>query len=109
MYLFEKCCRVTGVETIELLVASHIIPWSFCPSARERLDGNNGLLLTPSIDKLFDRGYITFDDTGLLKLSSHLKDKDIKALGLNNAASVKPLNSEQSRYMSYHRDKIFKP
>jgi putative restriction endonuclease len=108
VYSIERYCRVTGIETIELLVASHIIPWSLCSSANERLDGNNGLLLTPSIDRLFDRGYITFLDDGSVKISSHLKDEDAKKFGLLNISTIIPLNDKQKEYMSYHRDNIFK-
>ncbi|MFE8730531.1 HNH endonuclease, partial [Aeromonas hydrophila] len=56
----ELACRVTGVTNTALLIASHIKPWSRCANNAERLDGNNGLLLSPHIDKLFDRGWITF-------------------------------------------------
>jgi putative restriction endonuclease len=48
--------------------ASHIKPW--CESTNEeRLNGENGLLLTPSIDHLFDRGFISFEDNGELLIS----------------------------------------
>jgi HNH endonuclease len=57
--LHESKCRVTGVDRIEHLIASHCKPWRDCGSNQERLDGENGLLLTPSIDHLFDRGFIT--------------------------------------------------
>lgn len=59
----EPACRVTGVTNKALLIASHIKPWSESNNA-ERLDGQNGLLLSPHIDKLFDRGWITFTDSG---------------------------------------------
>ena len=52
----------------ELLVASHIKPWSIS-DANEKLDIHNGLLMCPNHDKLFDRGYISFDDTGRILIS----------------------------------------
>jgi hypothetical protein len=52
--------RITGVERIEHLRASHCKPWRDS-SDPERLDAENGLLLTPSIDHLFDRGFIAFE------------------------------------------------
>lgn len=61
----EGSCRVTGVTDQRFLIASHIKPWSEC-SDTERLDGDNGLFLAPHIDKLFDRGWITFMDNGEL-------------------------------------------
>ncbi|MGL6476290.1 HNH endonuclease [Aeromonas hydrophila] len=47
-------------------VASHIKPWSESNNTKH-LDGNNGLLLPPHIDKLLDRGWITFSDSGDLR------------------------------------------
>ena len=54
-------CRLIHVNHHKLLIASHIKPWRDS-TATEKLDGNNGLLLSPHIDKLFDIGYITFAD-----------------------------------------------
>jgi putative restriction endonuclease len=64
----ETHCRITGVNRPELLVASHCKPWRDADNA-ERLDGENGLLLTPSIDHLFDRGFISFENDGRLIVS----------------------------------------
>ena len=51
----ERFCRVTKVEKLERLRASHCKPWRDSNN-EERLNGENGLLLTPTIDHLFDRG-----------------------------------------------------
>jgi hypothetical protein len=64
----ETSCRITGVNNLSHLVASHCKPWRDSTN-EERLDGENGLLLTPSIDHLFDRGFIGFDDSGDLIIS----------------------------------------
>lgn len=55
----ENACRLTGVTNRSLLIASHIKPWRICKSAQERLDGMNGLMLTPDADLLFDRELYT--------------------------------------------------
>ena len=52
----ERACRVTKVERPEHLIASHTKPWRYS-SNEERLDGENGFLLTPTIDHLFDKGF----------------------------------------------------
>ena len=52
----ESRCRITGVDNPSHLLASHCKPWRDS-SNEERLNGENGLLLTPSIDHLFDRGF----------------------------------------------------
>jgi putative restriction endonuclease len=57
--MFEQKCRVTDIQDDNYLIASHIKPWARADD-HERLDGNNGLLLSPHIDRLFVRGYMTF-------------------------------------------------
>ena len=64
----ELKCRITGVENPAHLIASHCKPWRDSTND-ERLNGENGLLLTPSIDHLFDRGFIGFEDNGTLIIS----------------------------------------
>jgi putative restriction endonuclease len=65
---FEIKCRVTGVTNKRHLRASHIKPWRMSTDF-EKLDGNNGLLLSPHIDHLFDQGFISFKDNGELIVS----------------------------------------
>src|SRR5260370_37976799 len=65
----ETSCRITGVDNLTHLVASHCKPWRDSTN-EERLDGENGLLLTPSIDHLFDRGFIRFDYSVALIIST---------------------------------------
>jgi putative restriction endonuclease len=64
----ENRCLVTGVNNPVHLVGSHCKPWRDS-SNEERLDGENGLLLTPTIDHLFDRGFIGFENSGELIVS----------------------------------------
>ena len=66
---YWKGCSVTNCKYITILIASHIKPWKDS-SNKERLDVYNGLLLLPNIDKLFDKGYISFRDTGKIMISS---------------------------------------
>jgi hypothetical protein len=60
--LREDACRVTHVSEPRHLKASHIKPWRDATDA-ERLDGANGLLLSPHSDHLFDEGYFTFSSS----------------------------------------------
>lgn len=64
----EHACRLTGVTDLVHLRASHCKPWRDSTN-EERLDGENGLLLTPAIDHLFDRGFISFENSGELVIS----------------------------------------
>jgi hypothetical protein len=61
----EKSCRVTGLRDLQHLRASHIKPWKASDDF-EKLDGHNGLMLSPHVDHLFDRGWIEFEDNGIL-------------------------------------------
>lgn len=65
-----RCC-VTGNPVPELLIASHILPWSRFPE--HRVDPSNGLCLSAHFDKSFDNGLITFDEDLKLVLSGYLK------------------------------------
>ncbi|WP_159096974.1 HNH endonuclease [Pseudovibrio sp. Alg231-02] len=106
---FEDKCRVSGVRDKRLLIGSHIKPWRVCETAEERLDGANGLLLAPHIDRLFDLGLITFGDTGTLFVSDCLDQETIDCLGLSKpeAREVGTFTSNQIAYLSYHRDNVF--
>ena len=68
---FNGCCSITGIKVRELLVASHILPWSSHPE--ERLNPQNGLCLSRIHDAAFDRGLITFDGDSRLVLSRELR------------------------------------
>jgi len=106
----EAGCRVTGVTDPALLVASHIKPWRSCETGTERLDGHNGLLLTPNIDRLFDRGLIAFQDDGGVLISPKLGKDSLQNLGLENLGerNVGRFSKKQSSYLEYHRSSVFK-
>lgn len=104
----ETMCRITHVGNPTHLIASHIKPWRESDD-EERLSGGNGLLLTPSIDHLFDRGFISFGDDGEV-LRSPVADED--SLGRMGIRCDEPLyagrfNSDQRHFLDYHRKEIF--
>jgi hypothetical protein len=105
---YEKRCRVTGVEDPEFLVASHIKPWRSATN-EERLDGENGLLLTPNIDRLFDRGFISFSDGGDLMIAPSSSRDCLRKLGLpvDGPLNVGPFSANQRRYLAFHRRNVF--
>jgi hypothetical protein len=104
----EDACRITGIDNPRLLVASHIKPWRDCTNT-ERLDGANGLLLTPHVDRLFDRGLISFENDGALKVSPKVTDEDLDRLGLSGLRSrnVGPFKEAQAHYLNHHRKVVF--
>lgn len=104
--LIEKHCRVTGVTNIKHLRASHIKPWAVSNNV-EKLDGFNGLLLSPHVDHLFDRGFISFHNSGDLLISSELNPKILDQWAIQSNRNVGTFLSEQREYLEYHRDVIF--
>ena len=104
----EPKCRVTGVTNKALLIASHIKPWSKCENNAERLDGNNGLLLSPHIDRLFDRGWITFSDAGDLLCADPNIEQALQQWGVELPQNVGPFNPVQAEYLDFHRNEIFR-
>ncbi|HHQ4786468.1 HNH endonuclease [Aeromonas hydrophila] len=91
----------------DLLIASHIKPWSESDNA-ERLDGNNGLLLSPHIDKLFDRGCITFTDAGDLLCAEPSIEQALLQWGITLPLNIGPFNAKQAAFLKYHHNEIFK-
>ncbi len=104
----ETHCRVTGVDRIEHLRASHCKPWRDSSDA-ERLDGENGLLLTPSIDHLFDRGFISFEKNGTLIVSPIAHRRSLERMGIpvGERVNVGGFSDGQKRYLEFHRERVF--
>lgn len=108
---YEYRCCITGLCLPEVLIASHIIPWSI--EENIRTDPSNGLCLSATFDKLFDSGCITFTDDLNLVMSSKLlkkKDKHIQQqiLIYHNKPIYKPKRFLPSQiYLEWHRANIF--
>ncbi|MGH7174769.1 MAG: HNH endonuclease [Minisyncoccia bacterium] len=103
----EHRCRITGVTAHAHLRASHIKPWSQSTDT-ERLAGANGLLLSPHVDHLFDRGYISFKNDGSVLTSHHLANDVVTRWKLDLVSGVGSFNQKQSGFLEYHRDEIFR-
>lgn len=104
---YEGRCVVTGIDKAKILIASHIKPWALCNN-EERIDTENGLLLCPNMDKLFDYGLITFTDDGKLNISSFVGKQNIERLHISRDMIVDLKASKRLLdYMDYHRDTLF--
>lgn len=105
----ERFCRVTKVDRPEHLRASHCKPWRDCQSSDERLNGENGLLLTPSIDHLFDRGFISFEDNGDLLVSPVAHQTSLSRMGVitTERVNVGPFSEGQRTFLDFHRNYVF--
>lgn len=103
--IIEPQCRITKLEDRAHLHASHIKPWRDSTD-REKLDGYNGLLLSPHVDHLFDRGFISFEDSGRVVVSPKLPSIVLERWSIDPARSVGVFCSEQRAYLNYHRDNV---
>lgn len=103
----ERACRITGVTREEHLRASHCKPWRDSNN-EERLDGENGLLLTPNMDHLFDRGFIGFEEGGAVLVSPVAHPESLRRMGLNTTVShnVGKFSDGQRRYLEFHRENV---
>lgn len=95
-------CRVTGETNPDLLRASHIKPWR-SSNKTQKQDGDNGLLLAPHVDVLFDKGLISFADDGVMLLSKALDPVVLRRWGIRYPLNVGPFREGQKRYLKDHR------
>lgn len=106
--MIEKKCRLTGATNLEYLRASHTKPWRDATND-ERLDGENGFLLTPDADFLFDRGFISFEDSGKVLVSPVADMVTIERLGITHSMlqNAGTFSAGQCQYLDFHRENIF--
>lgn len=107
--LFSKYgkCVITGVNIPQVLVASHIKPWAACDN-RERLDVNNGLILSATYDRLFDSGLISFNEHGNLLISKFVSYANRALLSLDAKREYQiGYSSFMHDYLQYHNDVIY--
>jgi hypothetical protein len=104
---FEGSCRVTGVTSSKLLIASHIKPWATSTN-EERLNGHNGLFLSPHVDKLFDSGLMSFENSGEMLFSDDLDRDVLERWSIDATKRVKKFGQDQSYFLENHRETVFK-
>jgi hypothetical protein len=105
----EKGCRLTGIEDLRFLRASHIKPWADSTHS-ERVDGENGLLLAPHADLLFDRGWISFSKEANLIVAQDLplNVQNSLKLDLRQGRAYGSFSQRQMEYLEFHRDTVFR-
>ncbi|RYZ24577.1 MAG: HNH endonuclease [Chitinophagaceae bacterium] len=103
----EEKCRITGVSDRRFLIASHIKPWR-ASNDNEKLDGSNGFLLSPHVDKLYDKGYISFSDSGELLIAHKDVERLLDLWKIHPNVHVGKFSDKQKAYLAYHRLNIFK-
>jgi hypothetical protein len=104
--IWDGKCSVTGFSMPQLLRASHVKPWSVS-NDKERLDPQNGLLLTANLDRLFDSGLVSFNKIGEMLISKAISAADRAFLGIPRKLRIHP-SEKLSEYLKYHHNYIFK-
>lgn len=98
-------CAVTQFNDPRILIASHIVPWKDA-SDQERLDVDNGILLSPTYDALFDRHLISFENSGKIILSDQISWEDYKKIGVSGHEKIGQLNEGNKGYLDKHRSQL---
>ena len=97
-------CSITGCSLTEILISSHIKGWSEC-NEDERLDVDNGILLSPHIDSLFDKHLISFEDDGSIIISDKVSKEDLDILGVSKSIRLK-VDDGMKKYLKHHRNRF---
>ena len=105
-------CPFSKITDARILIASHIKPHYVCMDEGrpdQDLDKLNGLSLSPTYDRLFDEGYITFNEKGELVCGTLLSIYTWEKLNINPNSKNRLINNPEEReiYMQYHRNKVF--
>uniref|UniRef100_UPI0039EC4994 HNH endonuclease n=1 Tax=Clostridium perfringens TaxID=1502 RepID=UPI0039EC4994 len=100
----ECKCKICGLAHKELLIASHIKPWSKS-TPEEKLNPFNGFLLCPNHDSLFDKHLISFKDNGEIIISKRLSEKEQELLNINKDILIN-IEEENKKFLKDHR-KVF--
>lgn len=105
-------CAITGIDLPQLLLASHILPWS--KNEEHRLNPENGICLSALYDKAFDKGIIGINKNYEVILSSTLKKKKDTLFFKNHFAPIETLKITKpvkylprKEFLEYHLDTVF--
>ena len=106
IHRWEYKCAVTGFDKLDVLIASHIVPWTDS-NDNERLDVNNGLLLSPTYDALFDRHFISFEDSGKIILTDTIELQAFEKIGVIGSEKINNLSQYNMKYLDRHRNRFY--
>ena len=106
---YDGKCAVSGFDCEELLMASHIVPWSKDKSLR--LNPRNGILLNALHDRAFDSGMITFSPDLNIQYSSKLNGENLMYLkGVGDGRLRMPRRfAPDPDFLGFHRTVVFQP
>jgi putative restriction endonuclease len=110
---YDRKCAITGIDIPDLLVASHIIPWS--KNEVERLNPENGICLSALYDRAYDKGLIGITEKYQILLSSELKTKEKKEFYPSTFGNLSGITLQlplkylpKKEFLQYHLDTVFR-
>lgn len=110
---YNSKCAITGIDIPDLLLASHIIPWS--KSEVERLNPENGICLSPLYDRAYDKGFITISEKFEIVLSREIREKENKGYhrkyfsSIAGAKIILPKKYHPKKeFLQFHLDEVFR-
>ncbi len=103
IHRWEYKCAVTNFNKLDILIASHIVPWAQSNNT-ERLDVNNGILLSPTYDALFDKHLITFNSRGKIILSDKIEQSAYQKIGVTGTERINDLSQYNVLYLEKHNE-----
>lgn len=107
--VWDGRCAVSGLGIPEALIASHAMAWRESDN-HQRLDEYNGLLLSATVDRLFDQGLISFSDSGQLLLKPGLSIEELRMCGLSSESRLRFVPARCRPYLRLHRQRFgFRP
>ena len=98
-------CPITKIDAKSILISSHIKPWKYS-NDEERLDVENGILLSPNLDSLFDRFLISFLEDGKMIISTKLSKENRLRIGINYDVRLE-VTKGMEKYLNFHREKFY--
>ena len=99
---WDKTCPITKCKVLSILISSHIKSWKESDN-QERLDVENGILLSPNVDSLFDKHLISFSDEGQMLISDKISEDILNQLGIDKRV-ILPVSDGMKRYLKRHRE-----
>lgn len=110
---YNRKCAITGIDIPDLLVASHIIPWS--QNEEERLNPENGICLSALYDRAYDKGLIGITEKYQIVISSELKTKEKKEFYPSNFGNLSGITLQlpqkylpKKEFLQFHLDTVFR-
>jgi hypothetical protein len=103
LHRWEYECAVTKFDDPRILIASHIVPWRDSID-EERLDVDNGILLSPTYDALFDRHLITFNEKGKIVLSDQIMKDSFSKIGVTGSEELQKVHEGNITYLRQHHE-----